>query len=114
MRPLTCKSGAACLATGVLVGVLLQPLTGAGGGADRPTVSAPAPRGQTDPVPHGGDAADDPAIWAHPDDPAKSLILGTDKQGGLHVYDLDGGNLQTVADGALPNNVDVVYGFRLG
>ena len=26
-----------------------------------------------------GDAADDPAIWVNPNDPAKSLILGTNK-----------------------------------
>ncbi|QIQ87982.1 phytase [Erythrobacter sp.] len=36
------------------------------------------------------DAADDPAIWRNPADPAKSLIVGTDKKGGLYVYDLAG------------------------
>ena len=34
------------------------------------------------------DAADDPAIWRNPADPAASLIVGTDKKAGLHVYDL--------------------------
>ncbi len=77
-------------------------------------VVSPAARVQTVPVPHSGDAADDPAIWIHPTDPAKSLILGTDKQGGLHAYDLDGSAHQLVADGSHPNNVDVLYGFRLG
>lgn len=35
---------------------------------------------------------DDPAIWIHPTDPSKSLIVGTDKEvgGGLYVYDLSG------------------------
>jgi len=49
----------------------------------------PEAKAQTEPVPHGGDADDDLAIWLHPTDPAKTLILGTDKQGGLHVYDLE-------------------------
>lgn len=34
----------------------------------------------------GGDAnADDPAIWAHPDDRARSLIVAAVKNGGLLV-----------------------------
>jgi len=77
-------------------------------------VVRPEARLETDPVPHGGDAADDPAIWLHPTDPARSLILGTDKQGALHVYTLDGHQRQRVSDGCRPNNVDVLYGFRLG
>jgi 3-phytase len=40
-----------------------------------------------------GDAADDPAIWVHPVDPALSLVLGTDKKGGLNVFDLEGKRL---------------------
>ena len=52
------------------------------------------------------DAADDPAIWVHPTDASKSLILGTDKQAGLHVYDLDGKALQFLPVGRV-NNVDV-------
>ncbi len=68
----------------------------------------------TEPVPSQGDAADDPAIWIHPDDPASSLVLGTDKKGGLNVYDLDGKRLQIVSDGARPNNVDVLYGVPFG
>jgi 3-phytase len=68
----------------------------------------------TEPVPHADDAADDPAVWLHPTDPAKSLVLGTDKKGGLIAYDLDGRVLQVASDGARPNNVDVLYGFPLG
>ncbi len=82
--------------------------------ASEPDVVTPEAKGQTDPVPHGGDAADDPAIWVHPTDPARSLILGTDKRGGLCVYDMEGKLRQTVAGEARPNNVDVLYGFRLG
>ena len=63
---------------------------------------------ETEPVPHDGDAADDPAIWVHPTEPERSLIIGTDKQGGggLAVYDLDGRELAFQADGAM-NNVDL-------
>ena len=68
---------------------------------------------ETVPVAKAGDAADDPAIWANAENPAASLILGTDKQGGLHVYDLRGKSLQFAADGKM-NNVDLRDGFKLG
>src|SRR5262249_31802015 len=68
---------------------------------------------ETDPVPHGGDAADDPAIWVNPNDPAKSTIIGTDKQGGLAVYDLSGKQIQYLADGQM-DNVDLRDGFKIG
>lgn len=69
-------------------------------------------RVETQPVPHSGDAADDPAIWIHPSNPQESTILGTDKQGGLAVYGLDGKQLQYLADGKM-NNVDLRYNFPL-
>jgi 3-phytase len=50
--------------------------------------------------------ADDPAIWVDPGEPARSLILGTDKTQGLFVYGLDGAVRQFLPDGEL-NNVDV-------
>ena len=53
------------------------------------------------------DAADDPAIWRNPEDPAKSLIVGTDKKAGLHVYNLKGEDLFFL-DAGLLNNVDLV------
>jgi 3-phytase len=68
---------------------------------------------ETQPVPHGGDAADDAAVWIHPTDPASSLVIGSDKDGGLAVYDLGGAQLQFLPDGEL-NNVDVRYDFPLG
>lgn len=43
---------------------------------------------ETDPVHTSGDGADDTAIWLHPDTPEQSLIAGTDKGGGLIVYNL--------------------------
>jgi 3-phytase len=76
-------------------------------------LGAVAPSTATEPVPHGGDAADDPAIWVDSEEPERSRILGTDKKGGLAVYDLDGRQVQYLAGGN-PNNVDVRDGFRLG
>jgi 3-phytase len=95
----------------VLASIALA-LTASGPAIDVITVT-PTAKVATEPVPNGGDAADDPAIWIHPDDPAKSLVLGTDKKGGLHAYFLDGRDRQLVSPGSRPNNVDVLYGFRL-
>ena len=71
------------------------------------------PRVETVPVPSSGDAADDAAIWVHPSDPSLSVIIGTDKQSGLSVYDLAGNQLEFLAHGNM-NNVDIRYGFPLG
>lgn len=68
---------------------------------------------ETDPVPHGGDSADDPAIWVHPFDPALSTVIGDDKNGGLGVWGLDGRELQFLDAGLALNNVDLRYGFPL-
>jgi 3-phytase len=68
---------------------------------------------ETTPVDTYGDAADDPAIWVHPTDPSKSLVIGTNKKLGLDVYDLSGKRVQQLADGRM-NNVDLRQGFRLG
>lgn len=81
---------------------------------DAPPIVTPEARVETTPVPGRGDAADDPAIWVHPSDPARCLLLGTDKTGGLHVYTLDGKLRQVVGEGTRPNNVDVLYDFSLG
>jgi 3-phytase len=67
---------------------------------------------ETDPVADDGDAADDPAMWVHPTDISRSMIVGTDKKAGLRVYDLEGRQRQFLPDG-LPNNVDLRYGFML-
>ncbi|GGO58034.1 phytase [Streptomyces lasiicapitis] len=61
---------------------------------------------ETAPVSHSGDAADDPAIWVHPSDPGKSVVVATDKKGALEVYDLKGARIQRIS-GDYGNNVDV-------
>ena len=68
---------------------------------------------ETTPVRHSGDAADDPALWVHPADPALSLVIGDDKGGGLVVYGLDGALLQELDGAKHLNNVDLRYGFPL-
>jgi 3-phytase len=60
---------------------------------------------ETAAVTQEGDAADDPAIWVAPD-PAQSLVIATQKQGGLYVFDLSGAIVQEVPGGR-PNNVDL-------
>ena len=69
---------------------------------------------ETSAVPVADDTADDPCIWIHPTDPALSTIIGTNKNvgGGLHVYDLNGREIQFTGDGRM-NNVDIRYNFPL-
>lgn len=66
----------------------------------------------TEPTPND---TDDPAIWIHPTDASKSLIVGTDKEvgGGLYVYDLDGKIVNKFIDMKRPNNVDIAYGLDI-
>jgi len=52
------------------------------------------------------DAADDPAIWYNISAPEKSIVFGSNKKNGIHVYDLSGKELQYVACGRV-NNIDV-------
>jgi 3-phytase len=68
---------------------------------------------ETTPVPSSGDAADDMVVWVHPTTPSSSLVIGTDKNTGIGVYNLAGAQLQFLSDGDM-NNVDLRYGFRLG
>jgi 3-phytase/alkaline phosphatase D len=66
----------------------------------------PDPEDEADP--------DDPAIWVNPTDASKSLVITTEKNTGLTVYNLDGEEVQAInpADARF-NNVDLVYGFEL-
>lgn len=84
------------------------------GSAAPTTVAIIKPFAITDTVRHD---TDDPAVWINPADPAKSLIIGTDKDqdGGLYVFDL-AGTIQpdkVVRGLKRPDNVDVEYGLML-
>ena len=96
------------LAVGVIVASLMIGESWLPAFAQTTQVSATV---ETDPVPGGGDA-DDAAIWVHPTDPALSMIIGTDKESGLGVYDLSGNQIQFVS-GIQPNNVDIRHDFLL-
>ena len=72
-----------------------------------PAVTVQA-KGETEAVATANaDAADDPAIWRNAANPAASLIVGTDKKAGLHVYDLTGRDRHFVDAGSV-NNVDLI------
>lgn len=65
--------------------------------------------------------ADDPAIWVHPENTARSLVISTLKEGGLDVYNMSGKLLQhvdaeigtSVAEAGRYNNADLIYNFPL-
>ena len=61
---------------------------------------------------------DDPAIWVHPEDPSRSLLLGTIKvaapAGAIVVFGMDGQIRQTITGLDRPNNIDVEYGLQIG
>lgn len=101
-----------------ICGVAALALLGAASCADSgPAPTPPSPivlaAVETAPVASRGDAADDPAIWVNPVDPARSLVLGTEKQAGLYVYRLDGAVAQFLPVGRL-NNVDLRQGVTVG
>ena len=70
-----------------------------------PTASVTA-KVETQPVATMEDAADDPAIWRNASNPGQSLIIGTDKRAGIHVYDLQGRQVSFTPSPRL-NNVDL-------
>lgn len=58
----------------------------------------------------GDDSVDDMAIWINKKDRNKSVVIGTDKDSGVAVYDLKGKMIHFYDTGAT-NNVDVRYDF---
>ncbi|MCG8314709.1 MAG: phytase [Pseudomonadales bacterium] len=74
------------------------------------TIRTVSPQIETAAMGLHGDVADDPAIWINAVDHDKSLVLGTNKKSGLHVYDMKGHEQQFFPTGRL-NNVDVRNGF---
>jgi 3-phytase len=74
--------------------------------AAEPLPQVPA-RAETEPMTaRTGDRADDVAIWRNPADPARSLIVATDKEAGIGVLDLTGKLLSFQPLGRI-NNVDL-------
>lgn len=62
--------------------------------------------------------SDDPAIWINKENPAESIIFGTDKEenGGLYAFDLQGKIIKEKVIHGLnrPNNVDITYDVPFG
>lgn len=77
-----------------------------------PKVVTVQPDVQTQVMARFGDAADDPAIWVNKSNPSASRVIGTNKQQGLFVYDLQGKEIQHFDSGKL-NNVDVRQGVNI-
>ncbi len=78
-----------------------------------PSVTADAETGAVQSPHADDDAADDMAIWINTSNPEKSLIIGTNKKGGVVVFDLEGAEKAFYPTGRI-NNIDVLYGFALG
>ena len=102
----------------ILLSLCLLAVTSCSGQASKPasktlvTFEVPA-KVETQPVATADDAADDPAIWRNAADPAKSLVVATDKRAGIHVYDLAGGKVSFTPSPRL-NNVDLRSDVDLG
>jgi len=70
--------------------------------------------GETVPVQHSGDAADEPTIWVNHANPAESLVIGNDKQGALEVYELNGSLRQRITTSTVFwGNSDIRQGVAL-
>lgn len=98
---------------GVVVS-FISVLLGSIGSLDAAPAPTVKPRVVTEPVRYD---SDDPAIWVNRSEPAKSLVLGTDKEadGALYVFGLDGKirHELTIRGLLRPNNVDVAYDVPL-
>jgi 3-phytase len=79
--------------------------------AGEPAVAAVAAARET--APTAEDGANGVAIWVHPEDGARSLVLGAGGTGGLEVYGLDGALRQRISD-IEASQVMVRYGFDFG
>ncbi|MFV8755230.1 phytase [Nannocystaceae bacterium ST9] len=95
---------------GPSLGLLLGACSPAEGSSDEPPTFSVEARAETEPS--MGDP-DDVAVWRNPLDPARSLIVATDKSGGIQLYDLEGRLIQDRRDGVM-NNVDLRADVPLG
>ncbi|MBI2425335.1 MAG: phytase [Candidatus Hydrogenedentes bacterium] len=58
---------------------------------------------------------DDLCIWLHPERPAESTVVVSDKAASkIFVYDLTGKAIDAIAVDGKPGNIDLRYGFPLG
>lgn len=90
----------------ILAGFLLSSWAAAQSPALVVTAEVPAVGQTTAVATANDDAADDPAVWRNPHNPAASLIVATDKKAGLNVYALSG-ELRSSYPAGRVNNVDL-------
>jgi 3-phytase len=91
--------------------LLISLLVLSASGSSPAQVAAIRPVRSSSPTPG---VADDPAIWIHPTRPESSVVIGTDKENGLFVWDLEGRQLQYLPQVGTTNNVDLRYQVQLG
>lgn len=96
----------------ILLALLGLALTSCGGKLAPVPKDAIKPVTITQKLPHD---TDDPAIWIHPTDATKSIVVGTDKDtdGGLYAFDLQGKIIKKSIPLKRPNNVDIAYGLMI-
>lgn len=118
MQPFVRLHVAACRPHHFRVGVV-RSLVAAGASLFLGTAAAALPDRETPGVGAVADA-DDPAIWLHPTDRSKSLVITAVKDGGGRVYGLDASLVQSLDPFAVTsgpvsrfNNIDVQYSFRM-
>lgn len=90
------------------VALFLIGLAAPAGAQDLPVIPA-----VLETAPSAGDGATAPAIWLHPLDVSKSLIIGADDNLGIIAYDLAGVPVQTLEIGSVLAT-DVRYNVALG
>lgn len=61
-----------------------------------------------------GGEAEDAAIWVHPTDPARSVVIGAYRAGWVMVWNMQGVELQRIDQGTTVKYVDVRYNVQMG
>jgi myo-inositol-hexaphosphate 3-phosphohydrolase len=99
-----CWLASMLLSSAVLLGMPLIAPSADDAGAFAPAVRLANPESKDQ---------DDFCIWVHPQEPARSTVIASDKSAGrVFVYDLHGELLQTIA-AAKPGNIDIRQGVKL-
>ncbi|MCG8605120.1 phytase, partial [bacterium] len=69
------------------------------------------PKVSTTPAP---DDPNDIAIWIHPTNPERSVLIGVDKDKGIFVWDVNGNELQSIPQDTTANTIDLRQGVSFG
>lgn len=94
----------------ILLAACISPLRAADGGAGASPAAVTGVASQVRTPPGLEDDGNDVAIWLHPTDPARSLVLASGGTAGLELFGLDGRRVGRYADAEI-DYLDVSYGF---